>query len=192
MRRLAYLKVANTDQSIESQKATMTSEYRRVFIDEGNSWSLKAADRPGFGDLLKFVDRGDMVCVYSLYRLGKDASDIQNTIKDLTDRGVSIDVHGLGPIVGYLGRIIHALLAQAAGMEREKLLDKEVEASSTDDPREQAGEPQKAREGIGRPMAADREQVKAWRASNNASLSATASHFEISLATVKRYCAAPN
>jgi DNA invertase Pin-like site-specific DNA recombinase len=42
----------------------------------------------------------------------------------------------------------------------------------------------------GRAKARDADAVIAWRAENGASIKATAEHFDISPATVKRYCAA--
>jgi len=41
----------------------------------------------------------------------------------------------------------------------------------------------------GRSKATDPNTVVAWRAEHGASIKATAEHFEISVATVKRYCA---
>jgi putative DNA-invertase from lambdoid prophage Rac len=42
----------------------------------------------------------------------------------------------------------------------------------------------------GRAKTLDPATVKAWRAENGKSIAATAEHFDISVATVKRYCAA--
>lgn len=43
---------------------------------------------------------------------------------------------------------------------------------------------------VGRAKTLDPAAVKAWRAEYGKSIAATAKHFEISTATVKRYCAA--
>lgn len=42
---------------------------------------------------------------------------------------------------------------------------------------------------VGRAKALDPATVKAWRAEHGKSIAATAEHFEVSVATVKRYCA---
>lgn len=42
----------------------------------------------------------------------------------------------------------------------------------------------------GRAKALDPVTVKAWRAEKTASIATTAEHFDISVAAVKRYCAA--
>jgi putative DNA-invertase from lambdoid prophage Rac len=76
MHRIACFRVSTTDQSIESQKSAMGGEFNRAFTDEGVSASVLAAKRQGFGDLLKYIDRGDVVCVYSLDHLGRDAIDV--------------------------------------------------------------------------------------------------------------------
>jgi putative DNA-invertase from lambdoid prophage Rac len=42
---------------------------------------------------------------------------------------------------------------------------------------------------MGRPKAADASEVVVWRTEHGASIKETAEHFQIGLATVKRYCA---
>ena len=54
-------------------------------------------------------------------RLERDAIDVQVTVRDLLALGVTVNVHGLGPIAGDAGRIILAVLAQLAEAERRKI-----------------------------------------------------------------------
>jgi putative DNA-invertase from lambdoid prophage Rac len=42
---------------------------------------------------------------------------------------------------------------------------------------------------MGRPKEADPVAVRQWKQANSASISATAKHFELSVSTIKRYCA---
>lgn len=189
MRRIAYFRVSTTDQSIESQRTAMGGTFDKVFMDEGVSGSVMASQRQGFGDLLKFVFKGDVVCVYSVDRLGRDAIDVQTTVRDLLDQGVTVDVHGLGPIAGDAGRIILAVLAQVADMERKKILERTAAGRVTAiEHLARTGLTHKGKTSMGRPLQADPVEVRKWKQKNNASLAGTADHFKLSLSTIKRYC----
>ena len=187
--RIAYFRVSTTDQSIESQKTALGGTFDRTFTDEGVSGAIPAALRPGFADLLKYVDPGDTVCVYSVDRLGRDAIDVQTTVAALLDKGITVHVHGLGPIAGDAGRIILAVLAQVADMERRKIIERTAAGRVT--AREhllRTGLTHKGKVSMGRPHERDPKEVSIWRMANKASLAVTAKHFGLSLSTVKRYC----
>ena len=189
--RIAYFRVSTTDQSIESQKTALGGTFDRTFTDEGVSGAIAAALRPGFADLLKYVDPGDTVCVYSVDRLGRDAIDVQTTVAALLDKGITVHVHGLGPIAGDAGRIILAVLAQVADMERRKIIERTAAGRVT--AREhllRTGLTHKGKVSMGRPFERDPKEVADWRDANKSSLAVTAEHFGLSLSTVKRYCAA--
>ena len=189
--RIAYFRVSTTDQSIESQKTALGGTFDRTFTDEGVSGAVPAALRPGFADLLKYVDPGDTVCVYSVDRLGRDAIDVQTTVAALLDKGITVHVHGLGPIAGDAGRIMLAVLAQVADMERRKIIERTAAGRVT--AREhllRTGLTHKGKVSMGRPFERDPKEVADWRDANKSSLAVTAEHFGLSLSTVKRYCAA--
>lgn len=67
-----------------------------------------AADRPAFAKLLAYMRHGDTLHVYALDRLGRDALDVQATVRRLLDKGVTLDVRGLGPIGRGVGEFIVA------------------------------------------------------------------------------------
>ncbi len=192
MSRIAYFRVSTTDQSIESQKTAMGGTFDRTFADEGVSGAIQAAKRPGFSDLLKYVDPGDTVCVYSVDRLGRDAIDVQTTVAGLIDKGITVHVHGLGPIAGDAGRIILAVLAQVADMERRKIIERTAAGRVTArEHLQRTGLTHKGKASMGRPHEGNPVEVAEWRrADKSRSLAATAEHFGLSLSTVKRYCAA--
>ncbi|MBN8482648.1 MAG: hypothetical protein J0L88_13775 [Xanthomonadales bacterium] len=52
------------------------------------------------------------------------------------------------------------------------------------------GKTHKGKTGLGRPRAQDAAAVAEWREASGASVAATAAHFGLSTATVKRYAAA--
>jgi len=188
--RIAYFRVSTGDQSVEAQRHALGGDFEREFMDEGVSGGVMAADRPGFADLLKHVRKGDVVCVYAVDRLGRDALDVQGTVKRLLDAGVTVDVHGIGPLTGDAAKLILALLAQLAEMERTKI--KERTAAGREAARASlaaTGRTHRGKASLGRPKAHDGAEVASWRTANAASIAETAAHFGLSIATVKRACA---
>lgn len=188
--RIAYFRVSTGDQSIEAQRHALGGSFDREFVDEGVSGGVMAADRPGFAKLLEQVREGDVVCVYAVDRLGRDALDVQATVRRLLDAKVTVDVHGLGPLTGDTAKLILALLAQLAEMERAKI--RERTAAGREAARASlaaTGKTHRGKESLGRPKAKDGAEVVAWRSENGASISETATHFGLSVATVKRYAA---
>ena len=190
MSRIAYYRVSTADQSIEAQRGAMGDDFDREFADEAVSGGTRAIDRPGFAELLSYVRAGDTVCVYAIDRLGRDGIDIQQTVRDLMAKGVSVDVRGLGAIAGSAGKIILAVLAQVAEMERERIRER-CEAGREVARRElqRTGKTHRGKVSLGRRKSAEPGEVSAWRAQHGASIAATAAQFGLSTATVKRYCA---
>ena len=191
MHRIAYYRVSTGDQSIESQRLALGAEFDQEFSDEGVSGGTLAADRPGFSDLLAKVRPGDTVHVYAVDRLGRDALDVQATVRRLIDKGVTVHVHGLGPIGRGVGELILAVLAQVADMERQRITER-TQAGRVAARASLAitGRTHRGKESLGRPLAQDVTAVVAWRKENAASITQTARHFGLSPATVKRYSAA--
>lgn len=189
--RIAYFRVSTADQSIEAQRAAMGGTFDQEFIDEGVSGGMMAADRPGFAAMLAGLRSGDTVHVYAVDRLGRDALDVQATVRRLLDLGVTVDVHGLGPIGRGVGELILAVLAQVADMERRRIAERtEAGRKAARAALQATGKTHHGKDGLGRPFAADAGAVRDWRKGNSASIAETARQFGLSVATVKRYCAA--
>lgn len=191
MHRIAYYRVSTGDQSIESQRLALGGEFDQEFSDEGVSGGTLAANRPGFADLLSKVRTGDTVYVYAVDRLGRDALDVQATVRLLIERGVTVNVHGLGAIGRGVGELILAVLAQVADMERQRIKERtEAGRKAARAALEVTGRTHRGKESLGRPVAHEPATVVQWRKKNDASISEAARHFGISPATVKRYSAA--
>lgn len=191
MAHIAYYRVSTLDQSVEAQRAALEKAYSidREYKDEGVSGAVLAASRPGFRALLDFIREGDTLHVYSVDRLGRDAIDVQSTIRTLIAKGVTVEIRGLGQIAKGVGELIIAVLAQVADMERQRIRER------TETGRELAratllatGKTHRGKESLGRPLRGDVEAVRAWRNSQSASIKQTAEHFKLSPSTVKRYC----
>ena len=124
MAKLAYYRVSTQDQSIEAQRQAMGGGFDREFKDEGVSGATPAAKREGFAKLLEFAREGDSVHVYAVDRLGRDALDVQATVRALIRRGIDVEIHGLGRISHGVGELIVAVLAQVADMERKRIAER--------------------------------------------------------------------
>lgn len=192
--RIAYFRVSTTDQSTEAQRHALLKDaggdaFDVEFSDEGVSGSIPAADRPGFSRLLSHARTGDTLYVYAVDRLGRDALDVQATVRKLLEKGVAVEIRGLGRISKGVGELILAVLAQVADMERQKIIERTTAGrEKAKEALAATGKTHRGKEGLGRPLAASPEEVKAWRQANSASIAKTAEHFKLSTATVKRYC----
>lgn len=191
MSRIAYYRCSTGDQSVEAQRQAMGGGFDEEFSDVGVSGSVLAADRPGFSKLLSYVRKNDNVHLFALDRLGRDALDIQSTVKRLIDAGVTVEIQGLGPIAGDAGSIIVAVLAQMAQIEKNRIKSRcDAGRSAARAALAATGRTHRGKVSLGRPKAHDAATVAEWRRENAASVSVTARHFNISRATVSRYCAA--
>ena len=194
MARIAYFRVSSTDQSIQAQRHALLKDadaegFAEEFSDEGVSGAVKAAERPGFAKLLAYIRKGDTLHVAAVDRLGRDALDVQATVRQLLDKGVAVEVHGLGRIARGVGELILAVLAQVADMERHRI--RERTEAGRDKARQslaETGLTHRGKASLGRPRDHEPRAVAQWRLDHGASITATAEHFGCSPASVKRYC----
>ena len=185
--RIAYFRVSTTGQSIEAQRAELGGNFDREFQDVGVSGAVLARQRPGMAELLDYARSGDTVFVYAVDRLGRDSIDVQQTVRTLLDKGVQLHVHGIGPIAGEAGKLVLALLAQLAEMERTRIAERtQAGRKLANETLEKTGKTHRGKETMGRPFAHQPTEIVAWRTANQASIAKTAEHFGISIATVKR------
>ena len=195
MHRIAYFRVSTSDQSIDSQRLALGGGFDQEFSDEGVSGGTMAAARPGFAEMLSKVRSGDALYVYAVDRLGRDALDVQATVRKLIETGVTVHVHGIGPIGRGVGEIILAVLAQVADLERQRIAERtRLGREAARKALEATGRTHRGKDGLGRPRAASGPEIAKWRYANGrngqrASIAEAAAHFGVSRATVKRYCA---
>lgn len=191
MAKIAYYRVSTNDQSIDMQRAALGGGFDREFSDIGLSGSTLAAERPGCAALLDYVREGDTVHLYALDRLGRDAIDVQQTVRALLRKKVRLEVIGIGVIAEGVGEIVVAVLAQMAAMERQRIMERCASGRETAKASLAAtGLTHRGKKSLGRPFANDPASVAAWRRDNGASISQTMAQFGLSKATVARYCAA--
>ncbi|RQP40102.1 recombinase family protein [Burkholderia ubonensis] len=132
----AYYRVSTKDQSIEMQRDVLSDRGAITFDheehDAGVSGVIPGAQRQGFGAVLRYINAGDALYVYALDRIGRDAIDVQTNVRDLLDKGVRLNVHGLGFIEpGQMGKLIVGIMAQLAEMQREKIVQAAKDGKDT-------------------------------------------------------------
>jgi putative DNA-invertase from lambdoid prophage Rac len=191
MSRLAYFRVSTDEQSVESQRHALGGAFDREFMDEGVSGGVPAAQRPGFAELLAYIRPGDTLCVTAVDRLGRDALDVQATVRGLIAQGVTVDVRGIGVIAKGVGEIVLAVLAQVADLERQRIIERcDSGRALARQTLAATGKTHRGKDRLGgRPKAAEAAVVAAWRLKTGGSIADTAARFGLSKATVKRYCA---
>lgn len=86
--RIGYTRVSTVTQTLDQQNGALASAgVAKVFSDV---MSGARDDRPGLAELLAYVREGDTVVVWKLDRLGRNMLHILQTVKALTERGVTL------------------------------------------------------------------------------------------------------
>ena len=154
---------------------------RLLVADEGVSGKVSAAQRPQFATMLSQIRDGETLVVTKIDRLGRDAQDIDATIKALAARRIEVIVLQLGKLdlTNIAGKPMQNMLAAVAEMERDLLVE-----------HTQSGLARAKAKGktLGRPTSTTEEQRAAMARQHQAgeSISALARTFGISRASVMR------
>lgn len=129
-----YGRVSTDAQDTGNQRQELQAAGWRIacWHDEVVSGAVAAAKRPGWRQLMADIDAhlrsGQKVAlvVAKLDRLGRDASDVLATVRDLDARGVKVFVHQLGrtDLTSAAGRMLMTMLAAVAGFERDLLRER--------------------------------------------------------------------
>ena len=181
----AYARVSSVGQTTENQileiqRAGFAVEKRRV-VAETVSGSSAIAQRPGFMKLLDKLEQDDVLVVTKLDRLGRNALDVQATVKRLEAMGVRVHCLALGGVdlTSSAGKMTMAVITAVAEFERDLIIE-----------RTQAGLDRARKAGtlLGRPATLtpiQRDDVRAQLAAGT-SVSALAKQLNTSRMTVMR------
>lgn len=121
--RIGYTRVSTVSQTLDQQnEALAAAGVTKVFSDV---MSGARDDRPGLAALLDYVREGDTVVVWKLDRLGRNMLHILQTVRDLTDRGVTLvsvtdGIDSSTPA----GRMMIGVLGSLAEYERELIRER--------------------------------------------------------------------
>lgn len=181
-RTFLYCRVSTSEQTTTNQvqevkTAGFAIEAHRI-VEETISGSTSASERKGFATLLDRMEGGDVLVVTKLDRLGRNAIDVQQTVKMLEAKGIRVHCLALGGVdlTSAAGKMTMGVLAAVAEFERDLLIE-----------RTQAGLERAKKEGksLGRPNATHRDAVQALKLEGK-SQSQVVTDLGVSLSTVKR------
>ena len=83
-----YARVSTAEQNLDRQLVGPPDGIDRVFEEKASG---KNADRPQLAALMGVLRSGDVVYCHSLDRLARNARDLLNIVRDITDRGATIE-----------------------------------------------------------------------------------------------------
>lgn len=181
MATFAYGRVSTSLQDTDNQRLELTNAGWAIDYWFADTISGKSASsqRPAFRELLTKIRDGETLLVSKLDRLGRDAIDVLQTVRDLGARNIKVVVHQLGStdLTSPAGKLLLSMLAAVAEMERDLLIE-----------RTQAGLTRARAEGkkLGRPskIAPEQRSDILMSLSQGASISALARRYTVSRATI--------
>jgi len=121
--RIGYIRVSTVAQTLDQQQAALDAAgVVKTFSD---TMSGARDDRPGLAELMAYVREGDTVVVWKLDRLGRNTLHILETVKALTDRGISLVsvTDGIDSSTA-AGRMMIGVLGSLAEYERELTIER--------------------------------------------------------------------
>jgi DNA invertase Pin-like site-specific DNA recombinase len=121
--RIGYTRVSTVAQTLEQQDVALAAAgVTKTFSD---TMSGAKDDRPGLAALMDYVREGDTVVVWKLDRLGRNTLHILETVKALSDAGVTLisTTDGIDSSTA-AGRMVIGVLASMAEFERELIKER--------------------------------------------------------------------
>jgi DNA invertase Pin-like site-specific DNA recombinase len=121
--RIGYTRVSTVSQTLDQQNAALAAAgVSKTFSDV---MSGARDDRPGLASLLEYVREGDTVVVWKLDRLGRNTLHILESVKILTERGVTLvsTSDGIDSSTA-AGRMMIGVLGSLAEYERELIKER--------------------------------------------------------------------
>jgi len=126
----AYTRVSKTQQEPENQikeieEAGFIIEPHRI-MTETISGSMPLTRRKGFARLLDKMEKGDVLVVTKLDRLGRDAIDVSITVAKLEKMGIRVHCLALGGVdlTSSAGKMTMGVINSVAQFERDLLIER--------------------------------------------------------------------
>jgi len=126
----AYCRVSTAEQTTDNQVQEIAASGFKVegprIITETVSGSVAAMERKGFLNLLNKLERGDVLVVTKLDRLGRNAMDVRATVEHLAEIGVKVHCLQLGGVdlTSPAGRMTMTVISAVAEFERDLLIER--------------------------------------------------------------------
>jgi DNA invertase Pin-like site-specific DNA recombinase len=114
------------NQLLELRNAGYNIEDDYWYSDVGVSGKVLSNQRPAFQKLKSQIRKGETLVVSKLDRLGRDAIDVLQTVKEFGERGIKIVVLQLGntDLTSPAGKLLLMMLSAVAEMERGILVER--------------------------------------------------------------------
>ena len=198
MKTIYYGRISTTEGQTSASQYDDAKKHgvpaKHTHIDEGVSgYHVAPADRPEWKRVMDKLSDGGVLYVRWLDRISRRYDELQRVMQQLmaigvkvvcTLNGMEFDGTATAPMMKATRDAVLAFMAaqgEADYTNRREMQKRGIEvARAADDGRYK-----------GRTKTGDPAEVKAWRAEHGATIAATADHFKVSVATVKRYCAVP-
>lgn len=130
--KVAYIRTSTKEQNLDRQiHAVKKKNVDKIFSEK---LSGKNTNRPVFQEMMNYVRSGDEIVVVSLDRLGRDYTDIIDTVRLLQDRNVQLTVldapflrfnTGNPTLDKAMSDMFISLLSYIAESERTKILERQ-------------------------------------------------------------------
>ena len=133
-----YARVSTREQNLDRQLDALARrgvDGARVFTDKATGANF---ERPGYERLMRTLEKGDLLVVASIDRLGRDYDEIQEQWRRIT-KVIRADVevldmpllntrNGIGGVTGvFLADIVLQIMCYLAQMERDKIKQRQRE-----------------------------------------------------------------
>ncbi len=87
---IGYIRVSSVDQNTERQLADIGIELDKTFTDKASG---KDTNRPELIRCLSHLRDGDTLHIHSIDRLARNLKDLQTTVEELNNEGVTVKFH---------------------------------------------------------------------------------------------------
>ena len=197
MKTIYYGRISTTEGQTSASQYEDAKKHgvdaKHVHVDEGVSgYHVAPMDRAEWRRVMDKLSDGGVLYVRWLDRISRRYDELHRVMRQLMGMGIKVicTLNGMEfdgtvtePMLKATRDAVLAFMAaqgEADYINRQEMQKRGIEIAKA------------ARDGryVGRAKAIDPAIVKAWRREHGKSIAATAEHFEVSPATVKRYCAA--
>lgn len=140
-----YARVSTRGQKLESQVNDLKKAGAEKIYQE--KFTGTTVDRPKFDEVLEVLQKGDTLVVTKLDRFARNTKEALDTVQDLFERGIKINVLNLGQIDNSpTGKLIFTVFSAFADFERDLIVSRMQEGkewAKEHDPNFHEGMPRK-------------------------------------------------
>jgi DNA invertase Pin-like site-specific DNA recombinase len=131
MTRIGYARVSSREQNLERQLELLErAEVKKIFSDK---LSGKDNNRPQLKEMLNYIREDDIIVVSELDRLGRNNKEITSIMKQIQDKGATLEILNLPSLNGIqddnlrrlLNNLIIELFKYTAENERKQIRERQ-------------------------------------------------------------------